>query len=151
MATVVLINGPNLNRLGTREPEIYGTATLPEVEELTRRHAAEMGFELETFQSNHEGALIDRVHAAADAGAAGIIINPGALAHYSYALADALRAVNVPAVEVHLSDIAVREEWRRNSVTAEACVGSFAGLGADGYLEALKLLAMSAAPASSVK
>ena len=150
MPTVVLVNGPNLNRLGTREPEIYGSQSLPEVELMVRARAQEMGFELETFQSNHEGALIDRVHAAADSGAAGIIINPGALAHYSYALADALRAVDVPAVEVHISDIQQREEWRRTSVTADACMASFVGMGPEGYVAALELLAMEGVGMGSV-
>ena len=142
MPKLVLLNGPNLNRLGSREPEIYGTTTLAEVEEMLRARALALGFELEAYQSNHEGELIDRIHAAADSGAEGIIINPGALAHYSYALADALRSVDIPAVEVHISDIHAREEWRRTSVTAEACIGSFAGMGPEGYAEALKLIAM---------
>jgi 3-dehydroquinate dehydratase-2 len=141
MPTVVVINGPNLNRLGRREPEIYGSTTLAEVDDMVRARAKEIGWEVETFQSNHEGALIDRVHQAADAGANGIILNGGALTHYSYALADALRSVDVPAVEVHISDIFSRENWRRKSVTGDACIAVLAGLGVEGYTTALDLLA----------
>lgn len=140
MPTVVLINGPNLNRLGTREPEVYGTQTLGDIETLVRNRAAELGWTVKPFQSNHEGDLIDRVHQAADEAADGIIINPGALSHYSYALFDALESVTVPAVEVHISDIDRREEWRRRSVTAPACVHVFKGHGSQGYVMALELL-----------
>lgn len=141
MPTALIINGPNLNRLGTREPEVYGTATLADIEAVVAARARELGWDVESFQSNHEGALIDRIHAAADAGVAGIILNAGALTHYSYALYDALRAVQVPAVEVHLSNIRSREPWRRRSVTRPACVGFFAGMGPRGYVAALELLA----------
>jgi 3-dehydroquinate dehydratase-2 len=141
MPTVVVINGPNLNRLGTREPDIYGRTTLAGVERMVRRRGREIGWKVETFQSNHEGALIDRVHRAADSGADGIILNGGALTHYSYALADALRSVEVPAVEVHISDIHARESWRRKSVTGDACIAVLAGLGVEGYTTALDLLA----------
>ncbi|HEV3233507.1 MAG TPA: type II 3-dehydroquinate dehydratase [Candidatus Dormibacteraeota bacterium] len=148
MPTVVVIHGPNLNRLGKREPEIYGTTTLAGVEKLVRAHGREIGWKVETFQSNHEGALIDRVHAAADAGADGIILNGGALTHYSYALADALRSVEIPTVEVHISDIHKRESWRRRSVTGDACIAVLAGLGVEGYSTALDLLAERVAGAS---
>lgn len=141
MPTVVVIHGPNLNRLGKREPEIYGTTTLAGVEKLIRAHATEIGWKVETFQSNHEGALIDRVHQAADVGANAIILNGGALTHYSYALADALRSVEIPTVEVHISDIHKRESWRRKSVTGDACIAVLAGLGIEGYTTALDLLA----------
>lgn len=148
MPVAVLINGPNLNRLGRRQPEIYGATTLAEIEALVTARAAELGWTVVAFQSNHEGAIIDRIHAAEDEGAAGLIINPGALTHYSHAVADALRGVAVPAVEVHLSDIESREEWRRQSVTRDACVGFFAGQGPRGYTAALELLAeRAAAPA----
>jgi 3-dehydroquinate dehydratase-2 len=141
LPTAIVLNGPNLNRLGTREPEIYGTTTLGQVDEMVRARGKELGWQVETLQSNHEGALIDRIHAAADQGVDGIIINPGALAHYSYALADALRSVSVPAVEVHISAIEERESWRQQSVTAPACVAMFSGHGPQGYLMALELLA----------
>jgi 3-dehydroquinate dehydratase-2 len=137
MPTVVVINGPNLNRLGTREPEIYGTTTLAGVEKMVRVRGREIGWKVEFFQSNHEGALIDRVHAAADSGADGIILNGAALTHYSYALADALRSVDIPTVEVHISDIHSRESWRRRSVTGDACIAVLAGLGVEGYTTAL--------------
>ena len=148
MPLAVLIHGPNLNRLGTREPEIYGTTTLAEVNALVEVRGRELGWEVESFQSNHEGALIDRIHAAADQGADGLVINPGALAHYSYALADAIRSVDIPAVEVHISDTEKREEWRRVSVTMPACRASFVGRGIEGYVAALELLAMDQAGAA---
>lgn len=151
MPTVVLIHGPNLNRLGKREPEIYGTTTLAQLEATVRRHAKAMGWKLETFQSNHEGALIDRVHRAADDGADAIILNGGALTHYSYALADALRSVDLPTVEVHISDIHKRESWRRRSVTGDACVAVLAGLGLEGYTTALDMLADRLAGAETVR
>ena len=138
--TVVVINGPNLNLLGSREPAVYGTTTLLEIETMVRDHAAQVGWQVEAFQSNHEGDLIDRVQAAAERGAVGIILNGGALTHYSYALADALRAVDVPAVEVHISDIHNREPWRRQSVTGEACIAVISGHGPQGYVEALDML-----------
>lgn len=141
MRRVAVINGPNLNRLGRREPEIYGTTTLGEIERMLVARGAELGWEVETYQSNHEGDLIDRVQAAADDHTDGIIINPGALTHYSYALLDALQSVDVPAVEVHISNIDERELWRRTSVTSEACVGMVKGKGPHGYVEALELLA----------
>jgi 3-dehydroquinate dehydratase II len=138
---VAVINGPNLNRLGRREPAVYGTTTLGQIEEMLVARGAELGWTVETYQSNHEGDLIDRVHAAADDHTDGIIINPGALTHYSYALLDALQSVDVPAVEVHISNIDEREEWRRTSVTSAACVGMIKGKGPQGYVEALELLA----------
>jgi len=138
---VVVINGPNLNRLGTRQPEIYGTTTLSQVEQMLVARGAELGWAVETFQSNHEGDLIDRVQAAAEHGVDGLILNPGALTHYSYALLDALQSVDLPAVEVHISDIDKREDWRRKSVTSEACIGVIKGNGVHGYIEALELLA----------
>ena len=140
MPLAVVISGPSLNRLGRREPEVYGTTTLAEIEAMVTARAAELGWTVATFQSNHEGAIIDRIHAAEDEGAAGLVVNGGALTHYSYALGDALRSVRVPAVEVHLTDIENREEWRKLSVTRDACVGFFAGLGPQGYIAALELL-----------
>jgi 3-dehydroquinate dehydratase-2 len=145
--TVLLINGPNLNRLGRREPEIYGTATLDEVVALVRARASELGWGVEAFQSNHEGELIDEIHRGADNGAAGIILNAGALTHYSYALYDALVAVELPAVEVHISDISRREDWRKHSVLTPACVAMISGHGVQGYVEALELLYQRSAEA----
>jgi len=137
---VLLLHGPNLNLLGTREPEIYGTATLGELEDRCRSWATALDVAIETFQSNHEGVLIDRIHDAIGACDA-LLINPGALAHYSYALHDAIIAANLPAVEVHLSDIGAREEWRARSVTAPACLAVISGQGPDGYRHALEILA----------
>jgi 3-dehydroquinate dehydratase-2 len=141
MPRVVVINGPNLNRLGRREPAIYGSTTLAEIEQMVVSRGAQLGWEVESYQSNHEGDLIDRIHRAADEGADGLILNPGALTHYSYALLDALQSVELPAVEVHISNIDEREEWRRRSVIREACVGLVKGTGSQGYVEALEILA----------
>ena len=149
MRLVVVLNGPNLNRLGVREPAIYGTTTLSQVEQMLVARGAELGWAVETYQSNHEGDLIDRIQAAADQNADALILNPGALTHYSYALLDALESVDLPAVEVHISDIDQREEWRRKSVTSEACVAMIKGKGIQGYIEALEFLAARAAEASS--
>jgi 3-dehydroquinate dehydratase-2 len=140
MPRVVVINGPNLNRLGRREPGIYGTTTLAQIEQMVVNRGAELGWEVETYQSNHEGDLIDRIHRAADEGVDGLILNPGALTHYSYALLDALQSVELPAVEVHISNIDEREVWRRKSVTSDACVGIVKGKGPQGYVEALEIL-----------
>jgi 3-dehydroquinate dehydratase-2 len=145
MRLVVVLNGPNLNRLGVRDPAIYGTTTLSQVEQMLVARGAELGWAVETYQSNHEGDLIDRIQAAADQNADALILNPGALTHYSYALLDALQSVDLPAVEVHISDIDQREEWRRKSVTSEACVAMIKGKGIQGYIEALELLAARAA------
>jgi len=137
---VLVINGPNLNLLGVRRPEVYGTTTLAELEERCRAWGAALGLEVETFQSNHEGAIIDRLHQALGR-ADGVVLNPGALTHYSYALHDAIEAVALPVVEVHLSDLTRREEWRARSVVSPVCVATIGGHGIEGYREALELLA----------
>jgi 3-dehydroquinate dehydratase-2 len=138
----LVINGPNLNLLGTREPDIYGTDTLADLEGRWRRHGSVIGVGISTFQSNHEGAIIDTIQAEASR-CDGIVINPGALSHYSYAIHDAIVAVGVPTVEVHISDIREREEWRRVSVTASAAMRTISGRGAGGYLDAINLLRAS--------
>ncbi|HNW91316.1 MAG TPA: type II 3-dehydroquinate dehydratase [bacterium] len=133
---ILIINGPNLNLLGTREPGIYGTLTLAAIEETLRTRATELGVALDFFQSNHEGDLVDRIGQAPGKYAV-IIINPGAYTHTSIAIQDAIRAAGVPAIEVHLSNIAAREEYRHTSLVAPACLGQIAGFGADSYLLAL--------------
>ncbi len=139
MTKILLIHGPNLNLLGRREPQIYGTAGLDEINKRMQRIAEENGAELRVFQSNSEGALIDAIH---DAGnwADGIIINPGAYGHYSYALRDALSAVSLPAVEVHLSNVYAREEFRYKSVISAVVIGSICGLGWRSYQCAMEAL-----------
>ncbi len=138
---ILLLNGPNLGTLGRREPEIYGTVTLEEIVESARAHALELGSLLEAFQSNHEGALIDRLEQL-DYDA--VICNFGALSHTSYALHDALRGSGRPAVEVHISDVNAREPWRRVSVTAAATAHQVIGRGWRGYLDAIDWLLASA-------
>ena len=134
---ILLLNGPNLSQLGRREPEIYGSETLAEIVEACRAHALERGALLEAFQSNHEGALIDRLEQL-DYDA--LICNLGALSHTSYALHDALLTSGRPAVEVHISDITAREPWRAHSVTAPATAHQIVGHGWRGYLEAIDWL-----------
>ena len=137
---VLVVNGPNLNLLGTREPGVYGRTTLAEIEERMRTLGRELGLDVEFVQSNSEGALVDAIQAAAG-NAAAIIANPAAYTHTSVALRDALAAVNLPAVEVHLSNIHAREEFRHTSLTAPACRGVIAGFGAEGYQLALRAVA----------
>jgi len=138
---IAILNGPNLDRLGRREPEIYGTATLSDLEQLLRAEARRLGVALTFFQSNHEGALIDRLGAIADGRYHGIIINPGGLAHTSVALRDAIAGTGLPAIEVHLTDISRREPFRRRSLTSSACTAMLCGLGFAGYVRALRRLA----------
>lgn len=137
---VLLLSGPNLQMLGTREPSVYGTATLDDHVATARRAAQEHGLELEHLQSNHEGQLLDAV-AAARGRCAAIVINPGAFTHYSWALHDALAAFEGPVVELHLSNPAAREPWRHTSVVAPVAAGSIVGFGGVGYRLALDAVA----------
>lgn len=139
---VCVINGPNLNRLGKRQPEVYGTTTLADVEDLLAREAQSLGIEIDFFQSNHEGELLDRIHQAADDGAA-VIINPGGFTHTSVALRDALAEIADGAgfVEVHISNVHAREEFRHHSYLSPLASGVIAGLGIYGYVAALRYFA----------
>ena len=141
---VLVVNGPNLNLLGTRRPDVYGQTTLGDLEELCRQWGAELGCTVTVFQSNHEGAIIDRLHEAIGR-FDGIIINPGALTHYSYAIHDAIEAVAIDTVEVHISDISAREEWRAKSVVAPACRATISGEGVAGYRRAIEVLVFGGA------
>lgn len=140
---VVVINGPNLDLLGNREPDVYGTTTLADLEQKVETWAAALGIETRFLQSNHEGDLVDAIHGAADAN--GILINPGALTHTSRSLGDAIQSVGVPTVEVHISNIRQREPWRARSLVAAACVRSIYGRGIGGYQDALRHLRNRAA------
>lgn len=137
--SILVLNGPNLNLLGAREPEIYGTETLADIEERIVQRARELGCSVELRQENDEGQLIEAVQSAPRR-FAGIVCNPGAYAHYSYALADAITAAGVPLVEVHISNTFAREDFRKTSVTARAALGLVAGLGTKGYELALEAL-----------
>ncbi len=136
---VLVIHGPNLNMLGRREPEVYGHTTLEEINSAIRKAADELGIEVETVQSNSEGAIVDAVQYAMDS-ADGIVINPGAYTHYSLAIRDALKGSGVPAIEVHLSNIQAREEFRKSSVIAPVVAGQISGFGPESYILALRAL-----------
>jgi 3-dehydroquinate dehydratase-2 len=136
--TILILHGPNLNLLGTREPEVYGAQTLNDINRDLSALAEHLDLSLETFQSNHEGLLIDRIHQARLDGVRGIIINPGGLTHTSISLRDALVAVSIPVIEVHLSNIHAREAFRQHSYIAPVALGQICGLGAVGYDLALR-------------
>jgi 3-dehydroquinate dehydratase-2 len=134
---IIVINGPNLNLLGTRETDIYGTVTLAGIAADVNREAGELGLDVDFIQTNHEGEIIDKIHEARGKYDL-IILNPGAYTHYSIAIRDAVKAVELPCIEVHLSNIHAREEFRSKSVIAPVCTGQISGFGADSYLVALK-------------
>ena len=136
---ILLLNGPNLNMLGVREPDVYGTETLADIEARVREHAASLGSTVECRQSNHEGVIIDWIQGALGT-FDGIVYNPGGHTHYSIAIRDAIASVDVPVVEVHISDIDAREEFRRTSVMRDVCVAQVKGLGTEGYLRAVDIL-----------
>jgi 3-dehydroquinate dehydratase-2 len=146
---ILVIHGPNLNLLGTREPEIYGTLSLAKVDAMLVKHGHELEIDVNTFQSNHEGAIVDRIQKAAAAGVAAIVINPGAYTHTSLAIADAIRAVKTPVVEVHLSNLYARGVERHTSVTAAACRGIVSGFGVASYLLGIEAARVLATPSRS--
>ena len=143
MRKVLIINGPNLNLLGVREKDVYGSETLQDIARRVNEEAGKLNIEIDFVQSNHEGEIIDKIHDARGSYDV-IIINPGAYTHYSIAIRDAIKAVDIPAIEVHLSNIHSREEFRSKSVIAPVCVGQISGFGGDSYLVALH-------PASMIK
>ena len=136
---VLVINGPNLNLLGVREPGVYGSDSLESIEKELKQAAEELDITLGCYQSNHEGDIVDTLHRAMKE-ADGVILNAGALTHYSYALRDAIAAIKIPVIEVHMSNIHAREEFRHTSVIAPVCVGSIAGFGKNSYLLALQAI-----------
>ena len=140
MKKIGLLNGPNLDRLGKREPEVYGSATLAEIEEKVKSKSASCNCEIDAFQSNHEGALIDKIHEWGDAGFCGLILNPGGLTHTSVALRDAVMASGLKTVEVHLSNIHAREDFRHKSLISGIAAAVIAGMSYHGYLSALRFL-----------
>lgn len=137
---LLIINGPNLNLLGLREPDVYGSRNYAELVRMIDRHAVELGLECAVFQSNHEGAIVDRIQQAYYEGVDGVVINPAAYTHTSVALLDALKAVSIPAVEVHISNVSAREDFRQISYVRLAAIATIAGKGFEGYLEAMDLL-----------
>lgn len=140
MKKILVINGPNLNMLGIREPDIYGSSTYQDLQRMISDHARTRGVEVSFFQSNHEGALVDAIQQAYFNGVDGIILNPAAYTHTSVALCDAVKAVAIPTVEVHISDVTQREDFRQVSYVRSACVATVMGKGFAGYLEAMDLL-----------
>lgn len=140
---ILVLNGPNINFLGIREKGIYGLENYETLVQMITQKAKELGVEAEVFQSNYEGGIIDKIQEAHFSGVDGIIINPGAFTHYSYAIRDALSSVEIPKIEVHISNVHKREEFRHISVTAPVCTGQVVGLGLKGYLYALEALADS--------
>ena len=141
MKRIVIINGPNLDRLGIREPDIYGDQTLTDLENLLSEEAESLGVQVQFYQSNHEGFIIDEIGEYSDSEVFGLILNPGALTHTSIALRDAIAGSDLPAIEVHISNIYRREDIRQHSLTAPACIGVISGLGFDSYVAALRHLA----------
>lgn len=139
MKKILLMNGPNLNMLGIREPGVYGTDTLESLEAMVLTYAHACGLELDCFQSNHEGDLVEKLHQA-HRDYDGVVYNPGAHTHYSYAIRDAVGSIDTPVVEVHISDVSTREAWRNVSVVAPACVAQVKGRGFQGYCDALDIL-----------
>ena len=137
---ILVVNGPNLNLLGIREPKIYGVDTLSDIENWINNELRVRNITLQWYQSNHEGKIIDRLHRAMHDKNDGIIINPGAYTHYSYAIRDAIAAISIPTIEVHLSDIKARENFRQTSVIQDVCLEQISGLGKNGYLEAISVL-----------
>lgn len=139
MKKLLVLHGPNLNMLGEREPGVYGMDSLESIDRRIKEEGRSLGFEVQSVQSNHEGELIDVIQDARQ-WASALIVNPGGLTHTSVALRDAIAAIRLPAIEVHLTNIFAREDFRRRSITADACAGVIAGFGADGYLMALRSL-----------
>jgi 3-dehydroquinate dehydratase-2 len=137
--TILIVHGPNLNLLGEREPAVYGTLTLDELNAKIREHGRARGCDIRTYQSNHEGRILDALQRART-WAHGIVINPGAFGHTSYALRDCIAGINVPTVEVHLSDVEAREPFRRISTIADVCVGKISGRGPQSYLDGIDLI-----------
>jgi 3-dehydroquinate dehydratase, type II len=133
MSKILFINGPNLNMLGIREKSVYGATTLKDIEKMVRDEAEKLNVEVEFIQSNHEGIIIDTIHGTLGNYDA-VVINPGAFTHYSYAIRDAIACINIPFIEVHISNIHVREEFRHTSVTAPVCAGQIVGMGTYGYV-----------------
>lgn len=146
MPLVLVINGPNLDKLGTRQPEIYGSTTLAEVEKMLRERAGELGLEIDFVQSNDEGEVVEAARSAPERGASAILINPAALSHFSYPLRDALAGTGLPVVEVHISNIHAREPYRRLSVISGVAKGVICGLGVRGYALALEAIAGMVGP-----
>ena len=142
---ILVLNGPNLNMLGIREPAIYGSGTYEELKELVSAHGARRNVTVSFYQSNHEGALVDEIQRAYFEGVDGIVFNPGAYTHTSVALLDALKTVGIPTVEVHISDVSLREEFRQVSYIRAACVATIMGKGFAGYTEAVDILIEEAA------